>query len=72
MLVVVGAEDVLLEDNAVLAARLAVAGLAVDLRAYPASPHAFALHPTPVAQAATDDLRSWLARHHRAGAREVP
>jgi acetyl esterase len=67
VLVVVGADDVLLQDNLALAARLSGAGVDVDLRVYPASPHGFTGHPTPMARAALDDVDAWL-RHHLATA----
>jgi acetyl esterase len=60
-LVLVGALDVLLEDNLVMAARLAAAGNEVDLLVYPASPHGFTGHPTAMARAALADRDSWLA-----------
>jgi acetyl esterase len=60
-LLVVGARDVLLEDNLVMAARWAAAGGEVDLRVYPESPHGFTGHPTGIAARARGDLRSWLA-----------
>ena len=63
VLVLVGAEDVLLEDNLAMAARLSAAGVDVDLRVYPASPHGFTGHATPMAAAAVDDIRAWLRRH---------
>jgi acetyl esterase/lipase len=62
-LLIVGAADVLLEDNLVMAARLSAAGGEVDLRIYPESPHGFTGHPTSMARAALDDQESWLADH---------
>ncbi|WP_328995996.1 alpha/beta hydrolase [Kribbella sp. NBC_01245] len=59
-LLIVGASDILLEDNLAMAARLSAAGADVDLRIYPASPHAFTAHPTPMAKAALNDRNSWL------------
>lgn len=61
VLLIVGALDVLLEDNMVMAARLSAAGGEVDLRIYPESPHGFTGHPTGMARAALDDRNSWLA-----------
>jgi acetyl esterase/lipase len=66
-LLVVGASDLLLEDNLVMAARLSAAGNEVDLRIYPESPHGFTGHPTGMARAAWRDRDSWLAE--RFGAR---
>jgi len=60
-LLIVGASDVLLEDNLVMAARLCAAGGEVDLRVYPESPHGFTGHPTGMARAALRDRDSWLA-----------
>lgn len=60
-LVVVGAEDVLLEDNLALAVRLSAAGGVVHLRVYPESPHGFTGHPTAMARVALADRNSWLA-----------
>lgn len=60
ILMVIGADDVLLEDNLAMAARLVAAGVEVDLRVYPASPHAFTGHATPMARAALDDIDHWL------------
>lgn len=63
VLVVVGADDVLLQDNLAMAARLSAAGVDVDVRTYPASPHGFTRHATSMAGAATDDMEAWLRRH---------
>jgi acetyl esterase len=60
ILMVIGAEDVLLEDNLAMAARLVAAGIDVDLRVYPASPHAFTGHATSMAQAAQATIGEWL------------
>ena len=65
-LLIVGANDVLLEDNLVMAARLSMAGNQVDLRVYPESPHGFTGHPTGMARAALDDRDSWLAERFTA------
>jgi acetyl esterase len=61
VLLVVGADDVLLEDNLAMAARLVAAGGDLDLRVYPASPHGFTGHPTGMARAALDHRDAWLA-----------
>jgi acetyl esterase len=60
VLMVVGEDDVLLEDNLAMAARLAAARVDVDLRVYPASPHGFTGHATPMAAAAREDIETWL------------
>ncbi|GIG56096.1 esterase [Longispora fulva] len=60
-LLIVGAADILLEDNMVMAARLSAAGGEVDLRVYPESPHGFTHHPTGMAAAALRHRESWLA-----------
>jgi len=60
-LLIVGASDVLLEDNLVMAALLSAAGGEVDLRIYPESPHGFTGHPTSMARAALSDRDAWLA-----------
>jgi acetyl esterase len=41
-----------------MAARLSAAGVDVDLRVYPATPHGFTVHPTPMARAALDDIEA--------------
>lgn len=60
-LLVVGTEDILLEDSLAMAGRLAVAGGEVDLRVYPESPHGFLSFPIRMAAAANEDIESWLA-----------
>lgn len=65
ILMVIGEADILLQDNLAMAARLSASGNAVDLRVYPASPHGFTGHPTPMARAALDDIHTWL-RHRLA------
>lgn len=59
-LLVVGEQDVLLEDNLALAARLTVAGNDVELRIYPAAPHGFTGHPTMLAAIARAGIQAWL------------
>lgn len=39
---------------------LSAAGVDVDLRVYPASPHGFTGHVTPMAGGARDDIKTWL------------
>lgn len=69
VLIVVGEEDVLLRDNLAMAALLSAADVDVDLRVYPAAPHGFTGHATPMAGAALDDLHTWLdTRLGRSGA----
>jgi acetyl esterase len=63
VLVVVGADDVLLEDNLAMAVRLSAAGVDVNLRIYPASPHGFTGHATSMARAAIKDIERWHHRH---------
>ena len=65
VLIVVGRDDVLLEDNLAMATRLAAAGVEVDLRIYPACPHGFTGHATPMARTAVDDIDTWLRDHLR-------
>ncbi|WP_232376233.1 alpha/beta hydrolase [Amycolatopsis aidingensis] len=60
VLIMVGEEDILLRDNVAMAALLSVGGVDVDLRVYPAAPHGFTGHATPMASAALDDLHTWL------------
>lgn len=60
-LLVVGALDVLLEDNLAMAARLSAAGNEVDVRVFPESIHGFTAHPTAMAAAALDRVEAWLA-----------
>ncbi len=60
VLVVVGEADILLRDNLAMAAGLSAAGVEVDLRIYPDSPHGFTGHPTPMAHAAQEDMTTWL------------
>lgn len=65
-LLIVGALDILLEDNLVMAARLSAAGGDVDLQIYPESPHGFTGHPTSMAKAALNDRDSWLTERFAA------
>ncbi|MGZ4620508.1 MAG: alpha/beta hydrolase [Blastococcus sp.] len=67
-LLIVGASDVLLEDNLLMATRLSAAGGEVDLRIYPESPHGFTGHPTSMARVALNDRDSWLAERFTARA----
>ncbi|WP_430334798.1 alpha/beta hydrolase [Rhodococcus sp. ACT016] len=59
-LLVVGRNDVLLEDNLAMAAGLSAAGNDVELRIYPESPHGFTGHPTTMARTALTGVNSWL------------
>lgn len=59
-LLVVGCNDVLLEDNLAMAGRLSAAGNDVELRIYPESPHGFTSHPTAMARTALTGIDSWL------------
>ncbi|MFH8883700.1 alpha/beta hydrolase fold domain-containing protein [Streptomyces californicus] len=59
-LLVIGAEDVLLEDNLTLAGRLSAAGNDTELHLYPAAPHGFTGHPTALAATARTAATSWL------------
>ncbi|WP_244932100.1 alpha/beta hydrolase [Nocardioides sp. W7] len=61
VLMIVGDADILLADNLAMAARLSAAGVDLDLRVYPESPHGFTAHATPMARRALDDLEAWLA-----------
>lgn len=59
-LLMVGARDVLLEDNLAMAARLSAAGNDVDIRVYPESGHAFTFRPTTMAATAAGDIAAWV------------
>jgi acetyl esterase/lipase len=60
LLMVVGALDVLLEDDLAMAARVCAAGGSVDLRVYPESQHGFTNRSTGMAKAARQDIERWL------------
>lgn len=60
ILIVIGEDDLLLHDNLAMAARLSAAGVTIDLRIYPASPHGFSGHPTPMGAAAVAHIDDWL------------
>lgn len=49
-----------LEDHLTLAGRLSAAGIDVELRVYPESPHGFADHRTAMARTALSGVDSWL------------
>lgn len=59
-LLVVGSEDVVLEDNLAMAGRLSAAGNRVELRVYPEAPHGFTGHPTAMARTALNGVETWL------------
>jgi acetyl esterase/lipase len=59
-LLTIGAIDAVLEDSLLMAMRLSAAGGEVDLRVYPESPHGFLGFPTAMAQAAWEDIQSWV------------
>ena len=60
-LLVVGSDDILVDDNRAMATRLADAGNEVELRVYPASPHGFTHHSTSTAAVARSDVAGWLS-----------
>ncbi|MDV6979287.1 alpha/beta hydrolase [Mycobacterium intracellulare] len=60
IMIVVGAKDILLDDNMAMAARLSAAGVSVDLCVYPESPHGFTNHDTSMAQTARHHMHSWI------------
>lgn len=59
-LMVVGDQDVILEDNLAMAARILGAGGEVDLRIYPESRHGFTNRGNGMARAAWHDIERWL------------
>jgi acetyl esterase/lipase len=59
-LLIVGAQDILLEDSLAMAARLSAAGNEVDLRLFAESPHGFTSLPKAMATAALGSIESWL------------
>jgi acetyl esterase len=61
-LIVVGTADFLMEDSFAMAARLSAADNEVDFRVYPEAAHGFTMHPTKMAEAATNDIISWLKK----------
>ena len=60
ILLVIGSDDILLEDNLAMATRLSAAGVPVDLRIYPGSPHGFTGHATSMARAALEHIDEFL------------
>jgi acetyl esterase len=66
-LLVVGADDILFEDNLHMAMRLSAAGGDVDLRIYPECSHGFTSFPIAIAGAAWEDVYSWLEERFAAG-----
>ncbi|SDF79189.1 Acetyl esterase/lipase [Lentzea fradiae] len=58
-LMVIGALDVVLEDNLAMAARMAAAG-EVELKVYPESTHGFTNRANGIARTAREDIARWL------------
>jgi acetyl esterase/lipase len=56
VVIIVGSDDIPLEDNLAMAARLSAAGVDVDLSIYPEAPLGFSGHPTPMARAARERI----------------
>jgi acetyl esterase/lipase len=65
IVMVVGTDDILLHDNVEMASRMAAAGVEVDLRLYPASPHGFTGRPTRMARMAREGMFAWLMQRLR-------
>lgn len=59
-LVVIGRDDVVSAGNLAMAAALSAAGNDVDLRVYPAVPHGFTMHDTPIGRRAVRDFDTRL------------
>ncbi|MEO9138210.1 MAG: alpha/beta hydrolase [Jatrophihabitans sp.] len=57
---IIGSDDVLLQDNLAMAGRLLAAGVEVELRIYPASPHGFTGHSTSMAHSALGHIDAWI------------
>jgi acetyl esterase/lipase len=62
LLMIVGEEDVLLQDNQAMASRVLAAGGEADLRIYPGAAHAFTNRDTETAKAARHDIESWIRK----------
>lgn len=66
-LMVVGDQDVILEDNLAMAARIVGAGGEVDLKVYPESRHGFTNRDNGMARAAWHDIERWLGERLNSG-----
>ena len=62
ILLVVGSEDVLLDDNDAMATRLTAANVSVDHRVYPGGTHGFTSRPGEPAATALRDIGEWLTQ----------
>jgi acetyl esterase/lipase len=60
VLLTIGTLDPVLEDTLLMAMRLSAAGGEVDLRVYPECGHGFLGYPIAMAEAANQDIESWL------------